>query len=386
MNLSSDPVQKALGGLSEDIKAFRDDTRREVAAATQKVDTLAQSTHELAQRMIAMEQKGIRVANVAAPTPETWLQKFIDSPQLKAVREGAPTTGRVEHKVGLAEVRKNLLSTQGAAVATNQHNVAAQRSEMFGNDPRRNLALLDVLPRMQASSNTVEYHRLHSSFAHAAAYQTNESDGKAQQLVPMTLVSTPVRTIAAWVRGSRQVFADSAQLQGYIANLVGYGALQRLETELIVGAGGAGQISGLWTAGTALTTTGTQADRISSAIAQLQAAGWNPSVIVMHPTDWHEIRSERATGLEYVAGGWSSPAGPQMWGLPVVVSSSIAVNNALVLDASQTAILDRESVTVQISTEDATNFTSNMVTILAELRAGLAIFSPAAVGRVTLSP
>jgi hypothetical protein len=41
---------------------------------------------------------------------------------------------------------------------------------------------------------------------------------------------------------------------------------------------------------------------------------------------------------------------------------------------------------VASSREDGSNFTTNMVTTLAELRAGLAVFSPGAVLSVDLTP
>ena len=107
--------------------------------------------------------------------------------------------------------------------------------------------------------------------------------------------------------------------------------------------------------------------------------------MILHPTDWHKIRTERSSSSdEYIASGWNAPAAPSIWGLPVVVTPSISVDTALVLDPRQVAILDREAPQVMVSREDATNLTSNMVTILAEVRAALAIYSPGAVGKVDL--
>lgn len=72
-----------------------------------------------------------------------------------------------------------------------------------------------------------------------------------------------------------------------------------------------------------------------------------------------------------MAGSWASPALPSIWGLPVV-------------DPRVALLLDREQVAVLVSTEDRDNFVKNMVTILAEVRAGLAVLDTAGVLRVTL--
>lgn len=368
-------------------KAVTDVAAAQKAHAAKLSESLEEvKTHqlELADRLVSLEQKGFMPQNVEPTRPASPLASFIQSDQLKAVLNGAPSTGRVEVKTTLPALRKSLLSYQGAQTNTNQYNVQAQRDDGLYNAPRLSLSLLDLLPRIRVASNTFEYIRLHSSFSHAAAIQAYESDAKAEQSVPTTTVTAAIATIATWIRASRQVLADAPMLERQIGDLISYGCLKKLEAEIVAGTG---SISGLWTSGTALTTTGAQADRLSSAISQMIASGWNPDLIVMNPTDWHEIRTERGTSNDgYVAGGWNQPAAPNVWGLPVVITPSLTANNALVIDRAQVAILDREAPQVMVSSEDGSNFTSNLITILAELRAGLAIFSAGGVGKVTLSP
>ncbi|HCJ29678.1 MAG TPA: phage major capsid protein, partial [Pseudomonas sp.] len=60
------------------------------------------------------------------------------------------------------------------------------------------------------------------------------------------------------------------------------------------------------------------------------------------------------------------------------------LNAALVLDTSQTVLLDRQQVTIEASRVDGNNFRRNLVTILAELRAGLAVYAPSAMRLVQL--
>ncbi|GAB6386950.1 hypothetical protein STUTZSP0542_04890 [Stutzerimonas marianensis] len=48
------------------------------------------------------------------------------------------------------------------------------------------------------------------------------------------------------------------------------------------------------------------------------------------------------------------------------------------LDTTTLALLDRQEVTVEASRHDGNNFRRNLVTILAELRAGLAVYAPSA--------
>jgi hypothetical protein len=60
------------------------------------------------------------------------------------------------------------------------------------------------------------------------------------------------------------------------------------------------------------------------------------------------------------------------------------VNQALVIDVQKVRLLDREQPSVLISSEHGDNFTKNLVTILSELRAGLAIYDSGAVGLIEL--
>ena len=68
-----------------------------------------------------------------------------------------------------------------------------------------------------------------------------------------------------------------------------------------------------------------------------------------------------------------------------MTTPSLAAGTVLVLDVQQVSILAREEVTVMASREDGTNFTTNLVTMLAEMRAGLAVFSAGAVLKVALA-
>ena len=114
-------------------------------------------------------------------------------------------------------------------------------------------------------------------------------------------------------------------------------------------------------------------------------AGWNPGLIILNPTDWHIIRSERtATEKAYVAGGWSNPAAPSIWGLPVITTPSLTAGTALILDPSQCAILDRMQARVEID-RDGDDFSKNLITLRSEIRTGLAVFSPTAVLKMALS-
>jgi HK97 family phage major capsid protein len=158
----------------------------------------------------------------------------------------------------------------------------------------------------------------------------------------------------------------------------------KLERELINGVGTAGTIGGLVSIASAHVATGAAADRIGHAGAALAALGWLPSLVILNPADWFAIASERGTDGYIASGGWNLPPSPNLWAMDVVVSSAQTAGTALVLDAAQVAILDRQQASVDIGYVND-QFVKNMLTIRAELRAALAIYSPSALVKVALA-
>lgn len=342
----------------------------------------------LAQEFAAIKSHGGRASGSlldAGPSP---VAEFIKSPQLQAMRDGAPTTGRLTLKSGGLKVLTKAISNSGVGqVGDNAYSVQPDRWSGLGNNAQRRLSLFDVLPSIPVSTGTFEYMQL-NGYSNAAATQAKEGDAKAQASVPTTVQTANIATIAHYVRASQQVLDDAPALSLQLTNLLTYGVLAKGEDELINGPGTAGRIKGLLTQATAYATTATTAaDMIGQAITELQANGWTPSVVVLNPADWFAITSAKNTGDgAYSMGSPRDPAPPSLWSVPVITSASLAAGTALVLDASQAALLDRQEVVVASSREDGSNFTTNMVTILGEGRLGLAVFSPGAVLSVDLTP
>ncbi len=100
----------------------------------------------------------------------------------------------------------------------------------------------------------------------------------------------------------------------------------------------------------------------------------------MHPRDWGRIARNRGVSNDvYLLGSPRDPAPPSLWAAPVILSASMPVGETLVMDTAQTSLLDRQEITPAASREEGNNFTSNQLTLLAELRADLAVYSPSAV-------
>lgn len=358
---------------------------REVSS---QLKTAAHDRDEQAARLQHLEQVAARSANLGNAGHASGgdaFRAFLESDQLAAMRNGQPTTGRVA--LPDMSIRAAITNTGLGNTGDNAYDVQHDRRDGLFNDPRRVLTLLDALPSLPVTSGVFEYTQL-TGYTNGAAVQTKEGDLKAEATIPTTVATANVATIAHWVRASLQVLQDAPALQQRLSDLLGYGVLAKLESQIINGTGGTGNILGLKAQATAFTPpTGLAvADRLGAAATGLAAAGWNPSLIVLNPTDWFAVTSERSTtDGQYVMGSPRDPSPPSLWNVPVAVTPSLAAGSALVLDVNQTALLDRMQATVVASREDSNNLTLNLVTLIAELRAGLAVFAPGAVLTVGLT-
>lgn len=346
-----------------------------ITKAADRIGAVEQSVSTLDTRMRDIEQKSVGSSATRGALPSrNPLTAIVNSPEVKAFSERRTKSATIPVE-GLT-IKNILVNGNSGSSDADGYDTQAQRAQILANDPRRQLRLLNVLPRLPVTTNKFEYVRL-DGYSNAAAEQGQEGAAKATASVPTTVETANIVTVAHVLRVSEQVLADNAALQMQLNNLLSFGVADKAE-QLIVA--GNGDVQGIETSATVFTPTAlSAADRIGEAAAELEVDGWIATHVLLHPRDWQRIRSERATGDDhYTATGWNMPAAPNLWGLPVITTSSLTEGTALVIDANQLAILDRMQTVVDLGRIND-DFARNVVAIRAEARIGLAIFSAGAV-------
>jgi HK97 family phage major capsid protein len=309
------------------------------------------------------------------------LAKLSADPQLKAMtdREAKSAIIKLDASIGQLLTKSTVVGDGGSSTSATPEPL---RGQLFGEDPRRRLSVLDMLPRLPVSAASFQFEQL-DNYAAAANYQAAEGEPKPQTNVPMALQTVPIPTIAHFINASEQVLSDVPYLQRLLDGLLRYGVLRRLENEIIAG-NTVGKIAGLQSQADTFTpssSSGPLVDQIGEALTELDIRGWNPGAVLLHPSDWQAIRSERDQENAYVSSGWQMPAGPTIWGVPAATSPAVTVGRPLVLDPAQVVVLDRQQATVEVG-RTGDGFIENVLTLRGELRAGLAVFSPSAVLRL----
>lgn len=275
-------------------------------------------------------------------------------------------------------------STSGGAF------ISPQRLDRVGQDfLDRRTFLLDVLPVIPISG-PVEYVQDKSPIADLVGKpaEVTEGSGKPQAGPTFEVVSEAAATIAAWVNITRQTAADAPQVAGYIEGRLRYGIRRRADNQAVAGNGTPPNLKGLLERTGILTYTADSGEKdyaaIRNAIAHGEANEAVYEILVTNPADaaTFDLSNAASAGLHAVP-GLNAVGARSAWGLTQIRSNAIPVGTAMLLDPMAVAVLDRQEVTAYMTDSHASNFTSNILTLLLEARLGLALFDPKGVCEVT---
>jgi HK97 family phage major capsid protein len=260
--------------------------------------------------------------------------------------------------------------------------VAPARDSLYAM-PRRRMRVRDLLPTVGISTGSVEYPQQTTRTNNAA--MVAEAGTKPESAYAFSMETATAKVIAHWVPASRQILEDAPQLRGVIDGELRYGLELKEESQLLTGDGTGENLPGLITLATAYAApfdpagTETMIDTLALAILQNALADEPADGIVLHPSDWMRMRLLKDADGKYLLGDPASNVPPVLFGLPVVATQAMTVDNFLVGNFQRAATLyDRWTPRVEVATEHADFFIRNMVAILAEERIALAVKNSAA--------
>lgn len=189
-------------------------------------------------------------------------------------------------------------------------------------------------------------------------------------------VSEEVKKVAGTIKISKEMLSDLAFIQSEINTDLMEAIASQIEDSLINGAGGS-EINGLlgyaqtFAAGSfaGSVVNANETDVIRVAIAQVQAANFEPTHVVLNPNDVAKMQLTKTNTGEYTYPMFLVDAmGVQtVANLPIVSTTNIAAGTFLVGDMTKSNVRVREDVNMQVGYVND-DFQRNMVTILAEAR------------------
>lgn len=361
-------ITKAEGQLAESGKVSQD--------LLNEIEGIGNRQRELADELLKVQQtmanSGTGEADEAKAA--SWGFQIVKSDAYGAFKSG--TNRSVRHVI------KNTIVGADATVAPDR------RVDIVGG-AFDNLTLEGLFTNVPTTSNAIEYTR-EATFVNNAAAQNGDGNVKAETDITFSLESVPVATIAHFTKISRQLAQDNAALAAYVDSRLRYGVNRKVESQIVVGNGLTGNLSGILKVGNYV-AHGYQSANVGNVLTNvvlirktmgdLAAAGYPADTIVLNPVDWAGIEVELVktaagqTPISYADGGQA-----RLWGIPVVTSVGMTAGQFAVGAFRQAGTIhNREEVVVDMTDSDGTDFQRNLFTIRAERRLALAIEVPAAI-------
>jgi HK97 family phage major capsid protein len=236
-------------------------------------------------------------------------------------------------------------------------------------EPKGDTPVLSVVNRVPVSSGSIEYVKwtLNPNAAAAVA----EGTAKPQSDLTRTVTPKSLPTVAHFAEATRQLLEDESAVRSIIDDELRWGVMQALETQAV-------------TAVTGATIPTAEGDDLLSAIRigiGALPSGYTATTVLLNPADW------AALDLAVMAGGLGGPnMQASFFGLRPASSAEVDEGTAIVGDFRR-AVTNWYRTGVQILATDshASNFTSNIFTILGEARSWVDVVRPNGLVKVTVA-
>lgn len=252
----------------------------------------------------------------------------------------------------------------------------------------RRVVVQDYIPEVPTDLDSIRFME-ETTFTNNAA-ETAENAALPESALEYTERSQPVEMLGTYIPVTEQQLEVPEFTQSIIDNRLVVMYRLREEGQILSGNGTSPNILGFLNK-PGIQTQAKGGDPTPDAIYKLftklrggSGAGFvEPSVLIVHPNDWQEIRLLKDANGNYI---WGSPAeaGPErIWGKPVVPTTAISEGTGLTGDFLLFSQLFRKrAIRVEVGLVND-DFIKNKMTIKVTGRISLVIYRAAAFGTVT---
>ena len=326
----------------------------------EEVTALKASIEEVILRVLDLETKG--VPENVTQTLETLLAE--KSEDLKAMKDNSSGSVRIAFKAA---------GTMALSTNVTGQIPQAERENGITRIVRRNPFILELVNVGSIMSNVWEW--VEQKNADGGAAMTAEGAAKSQADFDLVLASATVKKVTAYIKVTKEMLDDVQLMRSEIDQELTELINLKIDEQLLSGAGTGNNLTGIitnataWAAGAfALSIpTPTKWDVLRTAINQVRVNLFEPTYIVMHPTDVTAMELSKDSTGQYIMPPFAAVDGSIVSGIRVVANTGVTIDKFLVGDFNKAGVRFREGLTINVGYEND-DFTKNLVTILAEAR------------------
>lgn len=284
-------------------------------------------------------------------------------------------------RTGSALNAKHHIKAPIANVPTAGRQLGGNTDVGFMDQPYAALRVRDLLAKGRLDTDVLTYTQ--ELAATNAAKIVAEGAPKPESGLTYVQKTINPQVVAHWVEVTRQALSDNGFLESQINQRLLYMLREKEEELLLLNAGANGEFKGLVPSAAAFdvaaltdVTKVQPFDILRLAMAQSVLNNYPVDGFVLNPQDLAKIQLVKDDVGGYIIGNPASPAGiNSLWGVPTAESSKMTAGEFLGGNFAMGATLfDRWDATVTAGFK-GNDFTSNLITLLAEERIALAVYS-----------
>lgn len=324
------------------------------------VDALKANIEEVAIKVLDLQTKG--VANNVPESLENLLKEKQD--ELKAMKEKSGSSVQITMKA---------VGTMALSTNTTGQIPQAEREAGITRIVRRNPFILELVNVGTIMSNVWEW--VEQKNVEGGSAMTAEGALKSQTDFDLVVASANVKKVTAYIKVTKEMLDDVALLRSEIDQELTELINLKIDDQLLNGSGLTVNLTGIVTNATAWSAGAfalaipepTNYDVLATAINQVRVNLFEPTYIVLHPTDVTRMKLSKGNDGHYVLPPFTSVDGTSVEGIRVVANTGVTIDKFLVGDFSKAGVRFKEGLTINVGYEND-DFTKNLVTILAEAR------------------
>ncbi|MDY6323255.1 MAG: phage major capsid protein [Succinivibrio sp.] len=379
-NTELEGITKSLGSIENSIAAVQKeyaDNKVTLKAAQDEIKKLGDQQVAFAKSLQDLQQKSDKLVDVTSSKPRTIGEMIVAEKAYQGFKD--LHAANFEVKAAATSVAGNTIERTFIAEPLRRPGILTA--------PVQPLVIENLFPHVPVATSSVEYLK-EGTYDNKAAITAEGAALPETTFTNPTLHSATVVNVGTFSKMTEQLINDAPAFAAYINTKLQYAMGQVIDNQLINGAGGATQLEGMLKEGNFTDVTATvQGEKPETlfdfallAKAQLEAKYYTPQYFLLNPADWTKLCLIKDKQGRYILGGPQVNATPNLWGVPVIASATVPAGKFLLGNFTQAAtVYDRQSVAVQMTNSDGTDFQALVYTVRLNRRLAFAVENPNAV-------